>query len=151
MAKKSKDIQYYESVGRRKEAVATARLYIVGKEKSITVEGKKYEAGQIIVNGEAAEMAFPLDSHQKRYLQPIELTNNAGRFVITLKVNGGGTVGQLEAIIHAISRALNLVDKETFRPVLKANGLMTRDSRIRERRKVGHGGKARKKKQSPKR
>ncbi len=151
MAKKSKDIQYYESVGRRKEAVATARLYIVGKEKSITVEGKKYEPGQIIVNGEAAETAFPLSSHQKRYMQPIELTNNAGRFVITLKVNGGGTVGQLEAIIHAISRALNLVDKETFRPVLKANGLMTRDSRIRERRKVGHGGKARRKKQSPKR
>ncbi len=151
MAKKSKDIQYYESVGRRKEAVATARLYIVGKEKSITVEGKKYEPGQIIVNGEAAENAFPLSSHQKRYMQPIELTNNAGRFVITLKVNGGGTVGQLEAIIHAISRALNLVDKETFRPVLKANGLMTRDSRIRERRKVGHGGKARRKKQSPKR
>jgi len=70
---------------------------------------------------------------------------------VHVKVTGGGLKGQLDAATHAVAKALAKENREAFRTPLKKLGLLTRDSRIRERRKVGMGGKARRKKQSPKR
>lgn len=151
MAKKAKEIQYYEGVGRRKEAVARVRLYLVGKDKSVTIGTKKYNVGDVIVNDKPAAEVFPHESEKNTYLQPFVLTNSQDRFVTTIVVKGGGQSGQLTAIVHGLARALNEVDAETYRPLLKSNGLLTRDPRTRERRMVGTGGKSRRKKQSPKR
>jgi len=85
------------------------------------------------------------------YTKPFELTETVGKYYATIKVGGGGKSGQLGAVIHGLSRAFSLVDPEKFRPILKKQKLLTRDSREKERRKVGMGGKARRKKQSPKR
>ena len=74
-----------------------------------------------------------------------------GKYYVTVKVVGGGKKGQLGATVHGIARALAKLDADTLRAPLKKAGLLTRDSRVRERRKVGTGGKARRKKQSPKR
>ena len=79
------------------------------------------------------------------------LTKNQDRFAISIVVSGGGTNGQLDSMVHGLARALEKVDKETYRPILKTNGLLTRDSRKKEARKVGTGGKSRRMKQSPKR
>lgn len=151
MPKKSKDVQYYEAVGRRKEAVARVRLYIVGKDKTATIDGKKVNQGKIMLNNKAIEEIFSSKVDQKVYRKPLELTKNLDRFAITISTAGGGKNGQLEAIVHGLSRALCLVDKDEFRPLLKKEGLLTRDPRTRERRMVGTGGKARRAKQSPKR
>ena len=151
MAKKTKDLQYYEGVGRRKEAVARVRLYIGEPDKSILVKGEKVKVGSIVVNGKPYESVFPMVSEQKRFLHPLEITNNIGRFVVSIVLAGGGKYGQLEAIVNGLARALNATDKEAYRPALKEQGLLTRDPRTRERRKVGKGGKARRQKQSPKR
>jgi small subunit ribosomal protein S9 len=151
MAKKNQDVTFYEGVGRRKEAVARVRLYITGKDKTVQVQGKKVSAGHITVNQKPIEEVFGSSFEQKRYLKPLELTNNSDRFAITINVTGGGKNGQLEAIIHGLARALCLVDSDEYRTTLKKEGLLTRDPRTRERRKVGTGGKARRAKQSPKR
>ncbi len=151
MAKKKKDIQYYESVGRRRESVARIRLHIVtGKDNSATVKGSKMKQGEVVINEKLLADYFPSAAEQNLIMRPFKLTDSADRFVATIVVKGGGKNGQVEAISHGISRALCLAD-ESFREVLKAEGLLTRDARIRERRKVGTGGKARRQKQSPKR
>jgi small subunit ribosomal protein S9 len=151
MPKKSKEMQYYQAVGRRKDAVAKVRLYITGKEKSATVSGKKIGQGEIMINDKLLNKAFTNPVDQKRCILPLEITNSIDRFAISIKVNGGGMNGQLEAIMHGLSRALILVNTEEYRPILKDAELLTRDARTRERRKVGTGGKARRAKQSPKR
>jgi small subunit ribosomal protein S9 len=151
MAKKAKDIQYYETVGRRKEAVARVRLYIPGKDKTVTVGTKKLSVGDIVVNDTPINKVFSSKSEEQQYLSPFTLTNSLGRFVTTIVVKGGGKAGQLEAVIHGISRGLVLVDKDENRSILKENDLLRRDSRTRERRMVGTGGKSRRQKQSPKR
>lgn len=142
---------YYYAVGRRREASARVRLYILANESEVTVGDKKYTKGQVIVNGRPAEEYFPLAKSQKLYMEPFRTTNTLDRFVTTIKVSGGGLFGQLDAVIHGISRALVKIDDEKFRPILKKRGFMTRDPRTRERRKAGLAQKARKKKQSPKR
>ena len=151
MAKKTKDLQYYEGIGRRKEAVAQVRLYIGGKDKSVSLKGTKMKLGEVLVNSKKAELFFPAAYERNIYLAPLKLTNNEDRFAVTIFVRGGGKSGQLDAISLGIARALEKVDKESYRSSLKKMGLFTRDSRTRERRKVGTGGKARRKKQSPKR
>ena len=83
-------------------------------------------------------------------MMPLKLTQNEGRFAISILTEGGGKNGQLEAIVHGLARALLLSD-QGYKVVLKKAGLLTRDPRKRERRKVGTGGKARRAKQSPKR
>ena len=150
MPKKNTDIKYYESVGRRKEAVARVRLYIVGKDKTATVNGKKIKEGEIIVNDKPINEIFPLLVHEKRYLRPLALTNNVERYAVSIRTAGGGVNGQIEAIMHGLARAVQTAD-ESMRPVLKQDGLLTRDPRTRERRMVGTGGRARRAKQSPKR
>ena len=149
--KKTKSITYYEAVGRRREAVARVRLYIVGRDKTATVGEQKIKEGEVFVNNKPADLYFPLAIHKARYLIPLELTDSLKRFAVSVLVRSGGKNGQLDAMVHGLARALEKVDKETYRPVLKKASLLTRDPRARERRKVGTGGKARRQKQSPKR
>lgn len=151
MATKKKEIQYYEAVGRRKESVARVRLHIVSaKDKTVSVRGTKHKQGDIVINTKALETYFPSEAEQNQIKHPLELVDASDRFVITIQTKGGGKVGQVDAVVLGIARALCKVD-ETYRESLKPDGLLTRDPRIRERRKVGTGGKARRKKQSPKR
>ncbi|OGM28061.1 30S ribosomal protein S9 [Candidatus Woesebacteria bacterium RIFCSPLOWO2_01_FULL_39_61] len=133
---KPKKQSYIYSVGKRKSASARIRLF-TGKGES-TVNGKKitdYFSGPIL--GDI-------------WSRPFKVIDASNKFYVTVKVNGGGKMGQVEAVAHGIARALTK-QKEEFKKPLKDAGLLKRDSRIRERRKVGTGGKARRKKQSPKR
>lgn len=123
-------------VGRRKEAIARVRL----------MEGN----GQITINGNPIGEYFLGAVFQKLYQRPLELTKTLGKYTVSVKVEGGGKVSQLGAVIHGISRALAKVSPE-YRTSLKKEGFLTRDARVKERRKYGHAGKARAKKQSPKR
>jgi small subunit ribosomal protein S9 len=150
MAKKTKDLKYYEAVGRRKEATAIARLYIPEKEGEVVVSGLKIKKGEIFVNGKPIEEIYKAKEERVIYQKPLKLTGCEDRFSISIKVSGGGKRGRLFAITLAISRALVLVD-QNYRSILKKEGLLTVDSRVKERRKVGTGGKARREKQSPKR
>lgn len=147
---KAQALSYYEAVGRRKTSSARARLYVV-KEDSATIGGVAIAKGDIAVNGRPVESYFPGEVAKKMYMEPFRTTNTMNRFAVSVKAVGGGLNGQLDAVIHAISRALEKVDKEKFRPILKKRGFMTRDPRAKERRKPNTGGKARRQKQSPKR
>lgn len=140
---------YYEAVGRRKVATARVRLYVV--KESLTMDGVTVNKGDLLVNGKEAEKYFPGEVAKKLFMEPFRTTNTMNRFAVTVKVVGGGTSGQLEAMILGISRALEKVDKEKFRPILKKRGFMKRDPRAKQRRKAGFAGKARARKQSPKR
>lgn len=137
MEKKKTATDFVFAVGRRKESVARVRLY----------KGK----GVNVINGQAAELYFPGEIAKILFNKPFDVANINGQYWVSVKVSGGGKNGQLDAVVHGISRALSLIDKENFRPLLKKQKLLTRDPRTRERRKVGTGGKARRKKQSPKR
>ena len=151
MVKKIKDLSYYEAVGRRKQSVARVRLYIIKKSTEVTVGKLKIKAGEIFINGKSIdETSFKV--YKKKFLMmPLTLTKNEKRFAVSIIVNGGGTTGQLDAMVHGIARALLVVDSETYRSILKTSGMLTRDPRKKETRKVGTGGKARRMKQSPKR
>ena len=149
MAKKNKDVQYYEAVGRRKESVARVRLYIIGK-KPVSISGNKITKGQFVVNDKPLETVYTHPFEKKQCLLPLVVTGSDDRFAISVRVSGGGPTGQLEAIRHGVSRALVLVD-EANKPKLREHDLLTQDPRTRQRRHVGKGGKARRKKQSPKR
>jgi small subunit ribosomal protein S9 len=151
MAKKIKNLTYYEAVGRRKQSVARVRLYLIKKSAEALVGKLKIKAGEIFINGKNInESSFK--AHKKKFLSiPLTLTKNENRFAVSIIVTGGGTTGQLDAMVHGISRALLVVDSEAYRTILKTGGLLTRDPRKKETRKVGTGGKARRMKQSPKR
>lgn len=152
MVKKIKNLTYYEAVGRRKQSVARVRLYLVKKSATEALVGKlKIKAGEIYINSKSIdETSFK--AYKKKFLSlPLILTKNEDRFAVSIIVKGGGTTGQLDAMVHGISRALLVVDNDTYRPLLKTSGLLTRDPRKKETRKVGTGGKARRMKQSPKR
>lgn len=124
------------AVGRRKEAVARVRV----------TSGN----GQIIVNGKPIAEYFLGPVLQKIYSRPLEVTKTLGKYMISVKVEGGGQVSQLKAVIHGISRAIAKAEP-TLRPIIKKEGFLTRDARVKERRKYGNAQKARAKKQSPKR
>jgi small subunit ribosomal protein S9 len=117
------------TIGRRKEAVA--RIYLS--------KGK----GKITVNGKDFKEYFPVDTMQYKLEQPFKVSEVVNKFDVKVNVDGGGTTGQAEAIRLAISRALCELDQEN-RPALKAEGLLTRDARVVERKKPGQK-KARKK------
>jgi small subunit ribosomal protein S9 len=129
--------KYLYTVGRRKTATATCRLY-VGK-------------GDLIVNGKPIEVYFPGAAAKIGYLKPFQVTNTLNKYWAQFVVRGSGKNSQLGAVVHALSRALDKENSEQHHSSLKTNHLLTRDSRARERRKVGQMGRARKKKQSPKR
>jgi small subunit ribosomal protein S9 len=141
---------YYEAVGRRKNATARVRLYVV-KDESVVINGTTVAKGDMIVNGRPAESYFPGEIDKKVYLEPFRTTNTIGRFAVSVHTAGGGLAGQLGATLQGISRALEKTDKEKFRPILKKRGFMTRDSRKKQRIKAGFAHKARARKQSPKR
>lgn len=137
------------AIGRRRGAVARVRVY------SKTPDNLKFgelviKKGDMVVNGRSISEYFNGDAAKARYELPLKLTDNLDKFSITVRAVGGGLAGQLDATVLGISRALSLVD-DSFRPLLKKKGLLSRDQRVRERRKVGMGGKSRRKKQSPKR
>lgn len=148
MAPKTQAQTYYEAVGRRKSAVARVRLYMQ-KAKSMTLNAD-VKKGEVMINGVSATEYFPRETEKKAYLLPLEIADAVSRFAVSIKVNGGGKQGQLEAVAMGLARALELVDG-SLRSKLKPEGLLSRDSRIRERRKPGTGGRARRQKQSPKR
>ena len=137
----SKNDSYIWAVGRRKRAVARIRLY----EKD-----KKSDAIDIEVNGKPVGQYFHNPIAKLSYSEPLDLTKTTDKYRVTVKVVGSGLEGQLDAVKHGIARALVKADAD-HKPVLRAAGLMTRDDRKKETRKIGHGGKARAKKQSPKR
>jgi small subunit ribosomal protein S9 len=137
---------YIFAIGRRKSSTVEVRLY----KKDVTISGRLIKIGEIIVNNDPAIEYFGKNL-EKVYRKPLQITGMENKFAISIKVRGGGKMGQLDAIILAIARALDKLDKEKFHLILKKNDMFTRDPRIRERRKVGMGGKSRRKKQSPKR
>ncbi len=141
---------YVFAVGRRREAVARVRVYQDGKE-SVTWGQEQVIRGNILVNELPIGKYFSSAAAKSAYEEPLRVTNTLGKFIITAKVQGGGKKGQLDALIHGVARALNEIDSEKYRPILKKRGFLTRDARTRERRKIGTGGKARRQKQSPKR
>lgn len=142
---------YIAAVGRRKEAVARVRLYNLAKGEEAEVFGEKYKAGDTIVNGKVIGEYFNFHGYVPQYKRIFDDTKTLGKFLISAKVEGGGLAGQIDAVVHGIARVLDKFDKEAYHGILRTNGYLTRDPRVRERRKVGTGGKARRKKQSPKR
>ncbi len=113
---------YYYGTGRRKSSVARVRLYA--------------GTGKITINGRDIDDYFGLDTLKLIVNQPLELTNTLGRFDIVCTVAGGGVSGQAGAIRHGISRAL-LLHSDEMRPLLKRAGFLTRDPRMKERKKYG--------------
>lgn len=141
---------YVYAVGRRKEAVARVRLYTSVKDAQKWGDNEVVRK-QILVNAMPIEHYFPGPHAKAMYTQPFNLTDTLQKYAVTVKVAGGGKAGQLDAVVQGIAKVLQVLDKKKFRASLKSRGLLTRDSRIRQRRKVGTGGKARRQKQSPKR
>jgi len=126
--------------------------YAAGKRKTSSARVRLYSGqGDSMVNGLLIGKYFPGESMRILWSKPFELTDTLGKFYITAKVAGGGRKGQLDAVVQATAKALSSLDLVNFRLPLKKAGLLTRDARERERRKVGTGGKARRAKQSPKR
>ena len=114
--------EYVNGTGRRKTAVAQVRLF----------PGN----GAIIVNGTPYEERFTRLEHRRAVIQPLLVTDCVGKYNAVVKVAGGGISGQGGAISHGIARALVRAD-ESLRPILRQNGLLTRDPRAKERKKVG--------------
>ena len=113
---------YFHGTGRRKTAVARIKL----------LPGD----GAIIINGIPYEERFPRYEHRRVILQPLLITERNGKYNVVVKVNGGGISGQSGAISHGIARAL-LRSDERLKPLLRQHGLLTRDSRVKERKKPG--------------
>jgi len=113
---------YFHGTGRRKTATAQVKL-MAGN-------------GAIIIDGSPLEKRFPSLEHQRLINQPFLATETVGKYNAVIKVLGGGVTGQSAAISHGISRALVRAD-ERFKPVLRQNGLLTRDARAKERKKPG--------------
>ena len=127
--------EYNYGTGRRKSSVA--RVFI------------KTGSGKFVVNGKPLDQYFARETGRMVVRQPLELTNNLERFDIMVNVHGGGETGQSGAVRHGLTRALIDFD-DTLKPVLSKAGLVTRDAREVERKKVGLH-KARKRKQFSKR
>lgn len=114
----------YQATGRRKSSIARVRL----------LPG----SGNIIINKRDLDSYFGEREVVKSEIQrPFEVTGTAGKYDVIATINGGGFTGQAGALRHGISRALCEVDEETFRPLLKAAGFLTRDPRMKERKKPG--------------
>ncbi len=121
-AKKKEKVQYY-GTGRRKKSVARVRL----------LPG----TGKITINDRDIRDYLPYETLVMDATQPLTLTKSEGKFDVIANVNGGGISGQAGAIRLGIARALLEASNNEFRPVLKQNGMLTRDSRAKERKKYG--------------
>ena len=113
---------YFYGTGRRKKSVARVRLYP--------------GSGEITINGRSIDEYFGLETLKLIVNQPFGVTGTAGKFDIVANVTGGGISGQAGAIRHGVARALLAADAE-YRPALKAAGFLTRDPRMKERKKYG--------------
>ncbi|HSK07181.1 MAG TPA: 30S ribosomal protein S9 [Acidimicrobiia bacterium] len=111
-----------QATGRRKASVARVRL--------------RDGSGQVTLNGKPLEEYFPTMASRLRVMEPLQLTQTQGRYDIDATLEGGGTTGQVDALRLGISRALIVLDEE-LRPTLKKAGVLTRDSRVVERKKYG--------------
>jgi len=114
--------RYYYGTGRRKSATAQVRLYPEGND--------------IVVNEKPAEEYFSRQIDLLRVKEPLVVSGMEGKFRITVRVNGGGISGQAGAVRHGIARALLEADPE-LRPTLRKGGFLTRDPRVKERKKPG--------------
>lgn len=131
----AKKIAEYAATGRRKTSTARVRL----------AKG----AGSILVNGLDVKDYFDTKDMVDTVSRPLQLTDRSGQYDLRISVKGGGKVGQSGAIAHGLSRAL-VIAEEDLKPALKKAGLLTRDARMKERKKIGQPG-ARKKFQFSKR
>lgn len=122
MPKASKEKIMFYGTGRRKSSIARVRL----------VEG----TGVITINGKSIDEYFGLETLKVIVRQPLTVTNTLSKYDVICKVVGGGYTGQAGAIRHGIARALNDANAE-YRPELKVNGFLTRDPRMKERKKYG--------------
>ena len=113
---------YFYGTGKRKTAIARVRL----------IPGN----GAIIINGKPLEEAFSHATLQSIIVEPLRITGTSDKFNAVVKIEGGGISGQAGAIRHGISRALVESD-ETLKPILRQHGLLTRDPRVKERKKYG--------------
>jgi small subunit ribosomal protein S9 len=116
------EVRYYEGIGRRKRATARVRLY----------PGD----GQIAINDKPLDQYFGRFQDRQQAVEPLKLTNNESRYNLMVVVKGGGITGQAQAIRMGLARALQILDPE-LRTMLREAGLLTRDSREKERKKVG--------------
>lgn len=133
----SKTPKYNAALGRRKSAVARVKIF-TGK-------------GESLVNTRPVDRYFPTAVNQIIYQKPFKVTDTIGKYYFAAKITGGGLRGQAQALSLAISRCLVKINPDIFKSLLRPEGLLTVDSRVRQRRHVGTGGKARRQKQSPKR
>ena len=116
---------YFYGTGRRKSSTARVRLYP--------------GTGSITINGQDIDQYFGLETLKLIINQPFQVTETLGKFDIVANVRGGGFSGQAGAIRHGVARALLLAD-ENYKPLLKKAGLLTRDPRMKERKKYGLKG-----------
>ena len=129
--------EYTEGIGRRKVATARVRLFTT--------------TGEFVVNGILAKDYFSaIDDAAKLFLQPLIITGTNKQVAVSAKVSGSGIQAQLQAVILGLARALDKQNAD-FHILLKRAGLLTRDDRMKETRKIGMGGKARRSRQSPRR
>ena len=119
------ELTKYIALGRRKESTARVRM--------------EAGSGQIVINGRPFEKYFLRETDRIIVLQPLALTESAGKFNIAAKLSGGGMTGQAGALRLGISRALLIAD-ENFKEIFRKNGYLTRDSRMKERKKYGLKG-----------
>jgi len=117
------NLEQYRGTGRRKKAVARVRL----------IPG----SGTITVNGQTLDQYFDYATLRREVKRPLMITKTEGKFDVIIKVEGGGYTGQAGAVRHGISRALLQVDSDAYRATLKAEGFLTRDPRMKERKKYG--------------
>jgi small subunit ribosomal protein S9 len=130
-------VNWFASVGRRKRSIARVRIWL---EKN----------GKMVVNEKPVEEFFPSKTAKQYYESPLVATDRLGSFAVSVKVSGGGSRGQLAATVQGLANALVVFDEKMREPLARKK-LLTRDPREKERRKYGYAGKARARKQSPKR
>jgi small subunit ribosomal protein S9 len=116
-------LEQFRGTGRRKKAVARVRL----------VPG----SGTITVNGQTLDQYFDYATLRREVKRPLMITKTENKFDVIIKVHGGGYTGQAGAVRHGISRALLDADSDAYRATLKAEGFLTRDPRMKERKKYG--------------
>ena len=117
---------YFYGTGRRKKSVARVRLYP--------------GSGKITINDRSIDDYFGLETLKLIVRQPLSATDNLDKFDIVCRVGGGGVTGQAGAIRHGVARALLQANEEAYRPILKKAGFLTRDPRMKERKKYGLKG-----------
>lgn len=127
-------------------------IYAKGKRRTAAVRVRLFKGkGENFVNSLPVEKYFPGAVNKVHWMRPFTVTDTWEKYYFSAIAVGSGIKGQLDALVHGVSRALAEIDPEKYKLSLRRAGLLTRDSRIRQRRMIGMGGKSRRKKQSPKR